>query len=81
MNTVAVRTRSFFDREVIRLIIEKYLFDEQEAIRRFLCSETYKMFIDPEMEVYKFSPLIVFDMWEAEQNTGNPRNSRYIRSE
>ena len=37
------------------------------------------MLIDKETGVYKDSPLIIFDMWEAEKVTGNPRNSQYIR--
>ena len=45
----------------------------------FLTSETYQMLIDPEMELYKVSPLIIFDMWETEKVTGNPRQSIYIR--
>ncbi len=72
---------SFFDRQVVRLIIEKYKYGELEAIKSFLRSETYQMLIDPETEVYAFSHLIVFDMWEAEQRTGDPRNSPYIKGE
>ena len=81
MNKVAARTVDFFDRQVTDLIIEKYGFDEMNAIRQFLESETYKMLIDAELEVYKMSPRIVFDMWEAERITGNPRNSQYLRSD
>ena len=81
MIKVNARTRDFFDRYVCGLIIEKYGFDEMKAIRSFITSETYQMLIDPELEVYKFSPHIVFDMWESEQVTGEPRNSQYIRGE
>ena len=80
MNKVSARTIDFFDRQVAFLIIEKYGFEEMNAIRLFLESETYKMLIDKELEVYTMSPKIVFDMWEAEQITGSPRNSQYIRS-
>lgn len=52
----------------------------KNAIRRFIESETYQMLCDPELEIYKMSPRIVFDMWESEQITGDPRNSQYIRS-
>lgn len=81
MITVDIRTKNFFDRNVTRLIIEKYGFDEREAIRAFIESETYQMLIDPELEVYKMSPNIVFDMWESERITGDPRNSQYLREE
>lgn len=80
MTKVPARTLIFFDTEVVSLIIEKYGFEEKKALKDFLQSETYKMLLDPEMEVYKFSPLIVFDMWEAEKICGDPRQSQYIRS-
>ncbi len=81
MTSVPVRTIDFFDRQVGRLISEKYGFDDMKAVRSFIESETYKMLIDPELEIYKMSPYIVFDMWESEQRTGDPRNSQYIRSD
>lgn len=77
---VHARTLSFFDREVVNNIVSKYGFNERDAISNFLQSETYKMLIDPQMELYKVSPLILFDMWEAEKVTGNPRSSVYIRA-
>jgi hypothetical protein len=80
MTNISARTADFFDRQVTRLIIEKYGYEDKEAIRSFLESKTYRMLIDPELEIYKMSPLIVFDMWESEQVTGDPCNSQYIRS-
>lgn len=81
MNRIDARTVSFFDRYVSHMIIEKYGFDEMKAIRLFIESETYQMLINPELEVYKMSPRIVFDMWETERITGDPRNSQYLRSD
>ena len=75
------RMMDFYDRHVSQLIMEKYGFDEKRAIRAFMESETYRMLSDPETEIYTFSPLIVFDMWECEQVTGNPRCSQYIRED
>jgi hypothetical protein len=79
--TIDARTLDFYDRHVSQLIIDKYGIDERKAIRTFIESETYEMLLDSELEVYKMSPHIVFDMWESEQVTGNPRNSQYIRSD
>lgn len=79
MVKVGARTLDFFDRQVVFMIVEKYGMDEKIAIRKFINSETYQMLIDVETEVYKMSPRIVFDMWESENVTGNPRNSQYIR--
>ena len=81
MNQVDARTRDFFDRQVPAEIKAKYGFNELDAIRSFLLSETYQMLVDPQTEVYSFSPLILFDMWESEMITGDPRNSRYIRED
>jgi hypothetical protein len=38
------------------------------------------MLLDKTLEIYSMSPLAVFDMWENEKVTGNPRNSVYIRA-
>ena len=81
MNQVDARTRDFFDRQVLAEIKAKYGFNELDAIRSFLLSETYQMLVDPQTEVYSFSPLLLFDMWESEMITGDPRNSRYIRED
>lgn len=81
MTRVSARTLDFFDRQVVYMIVEKYGINEMDAIKRFIKSETYQMLLDVEMEVYKMSPRIVFDMWESENVTGDPRNSQYIRSD
>ena len=81
MTEVNARTRDFFDRQVIYLIKVKYGMEDMKAIRSFLFSETYQMLLDPLTAVYSFSPQIVFEMWESEMITGDPRNSQYIRGE
>ena len=70
-----------YDRTVINLIVEKYGFSEKTALRSFLLSKTYRMLTDPKLEMWEFSPVAVFDMWEAEKITGDPRNSVYLRRE
>lgn len=79
MHKIPARTLDFFDRQVTRDIVEKYGFDELKAVKSFIQSETYQMLIDPELELYKVSPKIIFDLWENEKITGEPRNSIYIR--
>ncbi len=76
---IPARILNFIDKEVVTNIVEKYGLDERKAISDYFSSETYQMLIDPEMELYMVSPLIIFDMWEAEKVTGNPRRSVYIR--
>lgn len=70
-----------YDEEVIRLISEKYGFPPLEALRMFLKSKTYQMLVNPELEMWDFSPLVIFDLWENEKITGNPRTSVYLRAE
>lgn len=81
MNKIPARTLDFYDRHITQAMIEKYGFNELEAIKQFIQSETYEMLINPELELYKVSPLILFDMWENEKITGNPRNSLYLRGD
>lgn len=71
----------YYDREVTRLIVEKYGYSEMDAYKKFILSETYKMLSDTELEMWDFSYYGIFDMWENEQITGNPRNSIYIRAD
>ena len=73
------RTLDFFDRNVISLIVQKYGLDDRAALNDFINSQTYKMLCDAETLLYASSPLILFDMWENEKITGEPRNSQYIR--
>ena len=79
MTRVDAQKRDFYDCQVSQLIIDKYGINEREAVRSFIESETYQMLLDPELEIYKMSPHIVFDMWESERVTGDPRNSQFIR--
>lgn len=81
MNRISARTLDFFDRQVTQAIGEKYGLNEISAIKSFIQSETYQMLSDPELELYKLSPRIIFDLWENEKVTGDPRNSLYLRSD
>lgn len=71
----------YYDKTVIRRIMEKYGMDEMSAARAFLTSETHNMLENADMAMWEFSERAVFDMWEAEKVTGDPRNSAYLRSE
>jgi len=79
MKKTNVRYLDFFDRNVSKMICEKYAIPEMESIRLFLMSETYKMLLREETEIFMMSPFAVFDMWECEKISGNPRMSVYIR--
>ena len=79
MNELIPEMNTYYDDEVVSRIVEKYGFSPMDALKSYLHSETYRMFNDPELEMIEFSPLGIFDMWEAEQVTGDPRNSLYLR--
>ncbi len=68
-----------YTRDVTQMICAKYGFDENAALRKFLFSETYRMLSAIELEMWDFPPRAIFEMWECEQITGDPRNSDYIR--
>ena len=71
----------YYDRKVIQSIIDKYGLGAMDAIRQFVCSETHSMLEDSENGMWCLPAYAVFDMWEAEKVTGDPRNSLAIRGE
>lgn len=70
---------TFYNEKVSKMIADKYAIEPLDAFRKFLFSETYHMLTDKELEMWDFSPFGIFDMWEVEQITGDPRNSLYLR--
>ena len=81
MNRTPHFVADYYSRQVITRIIEKYALEPMEATRRFLTSETHALLEDADNGLVAFPEHAVFDMWEAEQVTGDPRNSLYIRGE
>lgn len=81
MNKTVYFVTDYYDRNVIDRIIEKYALEPMEAVRRFLTSETHALLEDADNGLSSFSEAAVFDMWETEQITGDPRNSVYLRGE
>ena len=71
----------YYDKSVIQRIMDKYALSPMDASRAFLTSKTHAMLENPDMAMWEFSDRAIFDIWEAEQVTGDTRNSIYIRSE
>ena len=69
----------FYDKELSLLISNKYGYPIMDSYRKFLFSKTYQMLCNSELEMLEFSPIGIFDIWEAELVTGEPRNSLYLR--
>ncbi|MBQ2594243.1 MAG: hypothetical protein II567_13310 [Candidatus Riflebacteria bacterium] len=70
---------AYYNKEITNKINNKYGIEPLEALRLFVSSKTYKMLSDEKLEMWEFSPIGIFDMWESEQITGDPRNSLYLR--
>ncbi|MEE1289797.1 MAG: hypothetical protein UHW86_02055 [Spirochaetota bacterium] len=70
-----------FDVEVSRLIADSRGVSEMDGFRLFLDSEIHRMLEDNELKMWHFSPIAIFDMWENEVITGDPRNSLYLRGD
>ena len=66
----------FFGAHVIPLIRGHYA-----IIRRYFRSETYAMLRDPATKLFRESPLVIFDMFKTETETGDPRESSYIQGD
>ena len=71
----------YYNKKVIERIMDKYGLSQMDATRAFLLSETHSMLENADLAMWDFSERAVFDMWEAEKVTGDPRNSAYLRSE
>jgi len=75
------RYQIFITTQMVELIMEDRQITEMEALRMFIDSEVYQMVSDSLLNMWEFSPLAIFDMWEHEIATGDPRNSLYIRGD
>lgn len=80
MNKLSSNYLIYNDKEIVKAIMEKYDIPFLEAYKKFLNSRTYNMLEDKNLEMYEFSALAMFDMWESEMITGTPQNSIYLRS-
>ena len=69
------------DAMVAREIARSRDISDMDALRLFAASETHHMLVDDDLKLWYFSPLAIFDMWENEVATGDPRNSLYLRGD
>ena len=81
MKRIASASLDCYNKSVVQRIIDKYDMTPMEAVRTFLTSETHRMLADAELAMWEFSERAIFEMWEVEKITGDPRNSVHIRSE
>ncbi len=81
MNRLMDAHMDFYDQRVIGRIMAKYGKGEAEAARAFLLSETHRMLEDNDLAMWEFSDVAIFEIWEEERRSGDPRNSPYIRQD
>ena len=63
------------------LIAEKYGLSQMEALKAFVYSKTHEMLENEECGMTEFGAEAIFEIWDCERVTGDPRNSVYIREE
>ena len=81
MNRIPHYAIDYYNKEVVSRIIDKYDYEPIEAVRSFLMSETHGLLEDEDNGLCAYPARAVFDMWEAERITGDPRNCVSLRGE
>lgn len=71
----------YYNNEVVIMISEKYGLSQMEAFKFFVSSKTHEMLENEEYGMTDFGAEALFEIWECEKITGDPRNSVYIRGE
>lgn len=71
----------YYNKVVINRIAEKYGYAPMEAVRLFIFSKTHELLENAETGMTAFGAEAVFEIWEVEKITGDPRNSVYIRED
>jgi hypothetical protein len=63
---------------IVRLIVERNDIEEQEAIFAFYDSKIAEKVADRDMGLYLLSPYLIYELWNAERQTGDFRHSPYF---
>ena len=71
----------YYNSEVVMMIAEKYGLDQMEALKQFVMSKTHEMLESEDFGMTDFGAGAIFEIWECEKITGEPKNSVYIRGE
>ena len=81
MNRLEPEVIDYYNGEVIMMIAEKYGFSQMDALKVFVDSKTHEMLEDADYGMTDFGAKALFEIWECEKVTGDPRNSIYIKGE
>ena len=81
MKRLDPETIDYYNSEIVPMIAEKYGYSQMDALRVFVASKTHEMLENEDCGLTAFGAGAVFEIWETEKVTGDPRNSVYIRCE
>lgn len=81
MKRLEPETIDYYNVEVVQMIAQKYGYSHLDALRLFVSSKTHEMLENEECGMTSFGAGAIFEIWESEKITGDPRNSVYIRGE
>ena len=65
---------------IVRLIVERNHLDEQEAIFAFYNSRISDKLANRDVGLYRLSPYLIYELWNAEYQTGAFEQSPYYWS-
>ena len=71
----------YYDNEVVMMITENYGLSEMDALKSFVSSKTHEMLENEDCGMTDFGAEAIFEIWECEKVTGDPKKSVYIRGE
>ena len=71
----------YYDNEVVEMISDKYGLSQMDALKSFVCSKTHEMLENEDCGMTDFGAEAIFEIWECEKVTGDPKKSVYIRGE
>lgn len=69
----------YYNGEAVKLISEKYGVNNMDALKMFVCSKTHEMLENADCGMTEFGAQAIFEIWECEKVTGDPKNSVYVR--
>lgn len=81
MNRTDPEVIDYYDSEIVKMISDKYGFSQMDALKSFAYSKTHEMLENQDCGMTDFGVEALFEIWECEKITGNPKNSVYIRGE
>ena len=79
MNKLQKTSLDYYNKSVVQRIVDKYAMTEMDAAREFLQSKTHAMLENADLAMWEFAGRFIFEIWEVEKITGDPRNSEHIR--